>query len=384
MTSSNNGGFIPDHGGFKELKAYQKAVVVYDATVAFCARFHRRNRRRTDQMEQAARSGKQNIVEGSLASATSKQTEVHLTNVAKASLGELLEDYQDFLRTKCLPIWDKTHPEAERITARARAGAEETYDDYRDAVEQGTPELAANTVRHLTLQAIYLLARQIKQLEANFLQQGGIRERMTAARLRARDASSSSQSSASSMSSTSSESSAPSSPSCPDCGAPMARRTARRGANAGNPFWGCSKYPDCTGTRPVAGDGEDKEDSGKPLLIGNSFPLGLIRRPVRIRPVPMAEFRAIARGRRIFSFWGHANTLAAAEAVLGFSPAPTTERPVLTLSPSYLPMLAGRAFDDCWVLSPDYVESFRPAIGEEVPIEKIKSWQILNLKWEKL
>ncbi len=86
-------GFIPPHGGYKKLKSYQKALIIYDATLRFCERHYAGNRRQTDQMEQAARSGKQNIVEGSLASATSKQTEIHLTNVAKASLGELREDY---------------------------------------------------------------------------------------------------------------------------------------------------------------------------------------------------------------------------------------------------------------------------------------------------
>lgn len=90
-------GFIPPHGGYKRLLSYQKAEIVYDATVHFCARFINKYSRTQDQMIQAARSGKQNIVEGSMASGTSKETEIKLTGVARASFEELLEDYLDFL-----------------------------------------------------------------------------------------------------------------------------------------------------------------------------------------------------------------------------------------------------------------------------------------------
>src|SRR5437016_2608706 len=105
-------GFIPPHGGYEALHSYRKAVIVYDATVYFCARFLDKRDRTYDQMVQAARSGKQNIVEGSEASATSKEGELKLTNVARASLEELLEDYRDFLRTRGLPLWDKQSREA--------------------------------------------------------------------------------------------------------------------------------------------------------------------------------------------------------------------------------------------------------------------------------
>src|SRR5206468_10318032 len=98
-------GFIPKHGGYKRLRSYQKAEIVYDATVHFCNRFIDRRSRTHDQMIQAARSGKQNIIEGSMASATSKETEIKLTNVARASLEELLADYRDFLRLKNTPEW---------------------------------------------------------------------------------------------------------------------------------------------------------------------------------------------------------------------------------------------------------------------------------------
>lgn len=93
-------GFIPKHGGYQRLKSYQKAVIVFDATVYFCNRFLSKRDRTHDQMIQAGRSGKQNIVEGSMASGTSKKMELTLTNVARASLEELLEDYQDFLRVR--------------------------------------------------------------------------------------------------------------------------------------------------------------------------------------------------------------------------------------------------------------------------------------------
>lgn len=224
-------GFIPPHGGYRNLKAYQKAEIIYDATLYFCRRFFSHNRRQTDQMEQAARSGKQNIAEGSLASATSKQTEIHLTNVARASLGELLEDYNDFLRTRHLPIWDKHSPPAQRISALAREPGE-SIETYRAGIESVSPEVSANTIRHLVLQANLLLDGLKKHLEQDFLRHGGIRERMTAARLRAREATCT----------------APV-PSCPECGANMVSRKAHTGPHAGRAFWGCSRFPDCRGIR---------------------------------------------------------------------------------------------------------------------------------------
>ena len=100
-------GFIPKHGGYKRLLSYQKAEIVYDATLWFCGHFIDKRSRTHDQMIQAARSGKQNIIEGSMASATSKETEIKLTNVARASLEELLADYRDFLRVREMAEWPK-------------------------------------------------------------------------------------------------------------------------------------------------------------------------------------------------------------------------------------------------------------------------------------
>jgi|GEM_PF-5878752 len=106
---------IPPHGGYQKLKSYKSAEIVYDATVRFCHRFLDRRSRTVDQMVQAARSGKQNIAEGSMASATSKEMELKLVGVARASLEELLLDYQDYLRQNGHSLWDKDHPRAREI-----------------------------------------------------------------------------------------------------------------------------------------------------------------------------------------------------------------------------------------------------------------------------
>src|SRR5882762_10777670 len=112
MNQSDQPGFIPVHGNYRELVSYQKAEVVYDLTFRFCQRFLKRGDRTVDQMVQAARSGKQNIVETSKASGTSKKMEIKLTNVARASLEELLVDYRDFLRVRDLRLWKKDSKEA--------------------------------------------------------------------------------------------------------------------------------------------------------------------------------------------------------------------------------------------------------------------------------
>src|SRR5213080_3382503 len=108
----SQGGFIPAHGNYRKLRSYQAAEVIYDLTFHFCERFLRKGDRTIDQMVQAARSGKQNIAEGSRASGTSKEMEIKLTNVARASLKELLIDYEDFLRVRNLRLWDKNSEEA--------------------------------------------------------------------------------------------------------------------------------------------------------------------------------------------------------------------------------------------------------------------------------
>ncbi len=178
-------GFIPAHGGYGDLLSYRKAVIVYDATYRFCQRFLGRRDRTVDQMVQAARSGKQNIVEGSMASATSKQTEIKLTNVARASLEEVLEDYRDYLRTRDLRLWEKDSREA-MFVRKLGAKPDVSYESYRTYIETRPAEVVANIVICLIHQTNFLLDRQIRQLEQAFVREGGMRERMTHARLRER------------------------------------------------------------------------------------------------------------------------------------------------------------------------------------------------------
>ncbi len=182
----NNKGFIPLHGGYKNLITYQKSEIIYDGTIYFTKRFFQKYDRTIDQMVQAARSGKQNIVEASMASGTSKEMEIKLTNVARASLEELKIDYQDFLRTNKLPIWDKEH----RLTTRFREinkTPNASYATYQKAFEHEQPEICANSVICLINIVSYLLAQQIKALEIAFVKEGGLRERMTKARINIRN-----------------------------------------------------------------------------------------------------------------------------------------------------------------------------------------------------
>lgn len=178
--------FIPAHGGYRDLLSYRKAEIVYDATVGFCAAHLEKLDRTVDQMVQAARSGKQNIAEASMASATSKETEIKLTNVARASLEELLIDYCDYLRTRDLRLWDKNSREA-LFVRKLGASKDTTYETYRTYLETRPPEVAANIILCLIHQTNYLLDRQIRRLEQAFLKEGGLRERMTRARLAVRD-----------------------------------------------------------------------------------------------------------------------------------------------------------------------------------------------------
>lgn len=183
---TDGGGFIPPHGGYQELLSFRKAEIVYDATVQFCTRFLSKRDRTYDQMVQAARSGKQNIVEGSQISGTSKELEIKLMNVARASLEELLTDYRDFLRTRNLPLWDKHSKEALYVR-RLGSRSDVSYGVYRSFIETRTSDVVANIVICLVCQTTFLLDRQIKKLEQLFLKEGGMRERMARARLAARE-----------------------------------------------------------------------------------------------------------------------------------------------------------------------------------------------------
>jgi len=178
---------IPPHGGYRNLKSYKTAEIVYDATVVFCDRFIDKRSRTHDQMVQAARSGVQNIAEGSMASATSKKTELKLTGVARASLEELLLDFHAFLRQKGLRIWAKDSPEA--LAVRKMYSSDESDESDRSdpySLKTATAEVAANTLICLINQASYLLGRQLQRLEQQFLTEGGFTERLYKARSQAR------------------------------------------------------------------------------------------------------------------------------------------------------------------------------------------------------
>lgn len=175
-------GFIPPHGGYKSLLSYQKAEIVYDATVYFAGRYLDKRDRTTDQMIQAARSGKQNIIEASQVSGTTKEGEISLLNWARSSLEELLADYRDFLRLRGIEEWAKDHPYARRLAALCRKpGA--NYDTFRKGIEHPDPAICANVIIGLIKVAKYLVDRQLAALEKAFIEEGGLRERMTRARL---------------------------------------------------------------------------------------------------------------------------------------------------------------------------------------------------------
>lgn len=179
------GHFIPPHGGHKTMLAFQKARVVYDGTVRFCERFMDRRDRTVGQMVQAARSGKQDILEGSQASGTSKETEIKLTNVARASLEESLEDYHDFLRIRGLQLWDKNSREALFVRSLG-ARKDVSYESYRTCIESRPPEVVANILVCLIHHTNHLLEQLLRRLEKDFLAQGGLRKPMTRTRLAAR------------------------------------------------------------------------------------------------------------------------------------------------------------------------------------------------------
>jgi restriction system protein len=235
------------HGGYEKLRSYKVATVVYDATVVFCRRFFAQDRRMTDQMVQAARSGVRNISEGSGAAATSRKTEMKLTNVARASLNdELLPDYEAFLKQNGLRVWPKDSREALAMRTRlakdhdshlalARNGAVRLTGLFGlpQFVEKAAPELAANAMCCAVNQAVYLLKRQLESQGKDFVRNGGFTENLYAERTRGR----------------SERSDGLDKPQCPKCGKPMLRRIARKGPKEGQAFWGCSGYPDCKGIR---------------------------------------------------------------------------------------------------------------------------------------
>lgn len=176
---------IPPRGDYQTLLSYQKAEVIYDITFRFAHKHLAKGDRTVDQMIQSARSGKQNILEGSKAALTSKETEIKLTSVARASLEELLADYRDYLRVRDHAIWDKESKEAQYVRQLGRK-TPHTFELYREFLETRPPEVIANIAICLIHQANFLLDQQLRALEKDFLNQGGLRERMFQARLQHR------------------------------------------------------------------------------------------------------------------------------------------------------------------------------------------------------
>ncbi|MEI6035823.1 MAG: four helix bundle suffix domain-containing protein [Verrucomicrobiae bacterium] len=245
-------------GGYRKTASFQTTTIIYDATWWFCEKFLDARSRTVDQMVQAARSGRQNIAEGSRASATSSQTELRLVNVARASLDELLLDYEDYLRHRHLAQWDAGCPEASAVRAVPRAFRKDLTDptdrsdltDLSDAdrwalysrwLDSEDPGIRANTTICLIHQANFLLDRQIAALENAFVEEGGYSEQLATERLRRRRQDQSDPP----------DPSAPQPPQCPQCRSLMALRTAKSGKTPGSQFWGCTSYPECKGTAKI-------------------------------------------------------------------------------------------------------------------------------------
>lgn len=250
-------------GGYRGLRSFQVTTVIYDATVSFCERFLDKRSRTHDQMVQAARSGRQNIAEGSRAAATSSQTELRLVNVARASLDELLLDYEDFLRQRSKRQWKKDDREAREVRAVGarkdltdRADPTDHWKAYSRWLDAADPVVVANAVLCLIHQANYLLDQQIAALERQFIHEGGYSEQLAASRLEERRRQEGTPSDPSDR--TGRSKTPPAAPACPLCGNLMVLRTARKGDRTGSQFWGCSGYPECKGTRPL--EASDRSD----------------------------------------------------------------------------------------------------------------------------
>jgi restriction system protein len=231
-------------GGYRKLHSFNFAAIIHLGTLSFCKRFISWKEdplgKGFGQMIGAARSGKQNIVEGSERAKTSAETEIKLTDVAKASLGELQGDFEDYLVHRGAVPWSVENPEHQRIMSIMLDEFEYTNDLLHDYwifllnekkkfdpwLEEGDDIAAANALILLIQRATGLLGRQLEQLERRFLKRGGINEKMFGARKKAHTVTDA--------------------PSCPTCGGPMNKRKSARGL-----FWGCCAYPQCKGTRDI-------------------------------------------------------------------------------------------------------------------------------------
>lgn len=242
-------------GGYRKTLSFGFACLIYHATTAFCRRnydYHNDSLgKTTGQMVGAARSARQNLVEGSVRSGTSKETELRLLDVAKASLEELAGDYEAFITEAGESPWS----ESDNRTKELRNLALERFeaeDDFRHEfgryilemrkrfsvwLENKEPLLAANAILIAIDEANALIRRQMEHIAETFTAEGGFTERMSKVRLEYRDA----------------QQEREGTPWCPKCGKPMRKMVARKGRNAGNAFWSCTGYPDCDGTRRYTG-----------------------------------------------------------------------------------------------------------------------------------
>lgn len=239
-------------GGYRALYSFTYATLVHLGTISFCKRFipYRDDPlgKTAGQMIGAARSGRQNIIEGSERAATSKETEMKLTDVARASLGELLGDLEIFLAERGAIPWSVKSEQHRRLSAIRIEEFAHTDDELHDYwnyfaavrvkfaewLDSDDPVVVANALMVLTLRAMAMLSGQVRRQGETFEREGGFRERLHKCRVEARDAA------------------APAdTPACPECGKPMRQRKARTGKHAGGAFWGCSGYPECKGTRDI-------------------------------------------------------------------------------------------------------------------------------------
>ena len=173
--------FLKPKGNYRNLIAFQKAECIYDITYYFAHKYFAKGDRTIDQMVQSARSGKQNIAEGASAATTSSETEIKLMNVARASLQELLLDYEDYLRVNHLEQWAYDNPKAVQTRAACTAHNDSAY--YRDAIAERSAETIANIAITLIHQTDVFLRKLLERLQKDFVTNGGIREQMTRARL---------------------------------------------------------------------------------------------------------------------------------------------------------------------------------------------------------
>jgi four helix bundle suffix protein len=248
-------------GGYFRLDSWILANIVQIGTQKFCRLFLNRTNdpcgRQVDQMTQAARSGCANNAEGSARRATSKETEMKLTDVARSSLAELSGDYLNWLLRQEKVPWGKDTPEAREVYAirldKADYGADVVHDacahilaqkrKFAKWLESGNDEVMANALLILIARVINMLNHQMESQGETFAKEGGFREKLTGIRIEARTQQQAA-------------------PVCPECGKPMTRRTARSGKNAGKPFWGCTGYPECKGVR----------DADQPTESNDSIP----------------------------------------------------------------------------------------------------------------